>query len=141
MKLKPRPDEARRGTWPGRGNARHPEATLRIYCPDGATLEELSVWVAEPRLHVAGLARKRALRVAIDQTVKLSAALDRQRQFELGFDSFRWSHSGKVHYRPEHLARDGKVFSWDSEVAKNDPPGFQPFCGCRAAAYLDPNEE
>lgn len=96
--------------------------------------------VAKEIAEATGLARKRALRVAIDQTVKLSAALDRQRQFELGFTSFVWNHSGKRHYRPEHLARDGKVFSWDSEVAKNDPPGFQPFCGCRAAAYLDPNE-
>lgn len=97
--------------------------------------------VAKEIADATGLARKRALRVAIDQTVKLSAALDRQRQFDLGFRAFVWNHSGKLHYRPIHKERDGKVFSWESEVAKNDPPGFQPFCGCRAAAYLDPNEE
>lgn len=75
-----------------------------------------------------GLGRARSLRIASDQTVKLSAALDRLRQEQLGFDSFVWRHSGKVHYRPEHLARDGQVFSWGSDVAKEDPPGYAPFC-------------
>lgn len=96
--------------------------------------------VAKEIAEATGLGRKRALRVAIDQSVKLSAALDRQRQFELGFDSFVWRHSGKRHFREDHKARDGKVFSWDSDVAKNDPPGYQPFCGCRARAHLSMEE-
>lgn len=87
-----------------------------------------------------GLGRARSLRIASDQTVKAAAALDRLRQEQLGFDRFVWKHSGKRHYRPEHLARDGKVFAWDSDVGRNDPPGFQPFCGCHARAYIDPNE-
>lgn len=97
--------------------------------------------VAKEIANATGLARKRALRVAIDQTVKLSAALDRQRQFELGFQKFTWYHSQKQHFRPEHKERDQKVFSWDSQVAKDDPPGYKPFCGCRAAGYLDMDEE
>lgn len=95
--------------------------------------------VAREIAKATGMARKRALRVAIDQSVKLSAALDKLRQEELGFDKFTWRHSQKQHYRPEHKARDGKVFSWDSDIGRNDPPGYQPFCGCRAAAYLDPS--
>lgn len=95
--------------------------------------------VARETAKATGLARDRARRIAIDQTVKLSAALDKLRQEELGFDSFTWHHSQKLHFRPEHKERDGKVFAWDSEVGRNDPPGYQPFCGCRAAAYLDPS--
>lgn len=87
-----------------------------------------------------GLGRKRANRIAADQTVKASAALDQLRMEQLGIDRFVWVHSGKRHYRPDHKARDGKVFAWDSDVARNDPPGRLPFCGCHARAYIDPNE-
>lgn len=87
-----------------------------------------------------GLGRARSLRISSDQTSKLSAALDRLRQEQLGFDSFIWRHSQKIHYRPEHLARDGQVFRWDSEVAKTDPPGYAPFCGCKALAHMDMDE-
>lgn len=96
--------------------------------------------VAKEIAEATGLARKRALRVSIDQTVKLSAALDRQRQFELGVTQFVWKHSGKLHYRPEHKERDGKVFDWNSDIGRNDPPGYQPFCGCRAQAHLEMDE-
>jgi SPP1 gp7 family putative phage head morphogenesis protein len=88
-----------------------------------------------------GLGRARSLRIASDQTVKLSASLDELRQRQLGFDSFIWRHSGKVHFRPEHKDRDGQAFSWDSEVAKNDPPGYAPFCGCKAIAHMSMDEE
>lgn len=87
-----------------------------------------------------GLGRKRALRIASDQTVKASAALDRLRQEQLGFTQFVWKHSGKLHFRPEHKARDGKVFAWEGAVGTNDPPGFQPFCGCHARAHLEMDE-
>lgn len=83
------------------------------------------------------LSRKRSLRIASDQTVKLAASLDRERQLQIGITEFEWMHSGKVHYRPEHLARNRKVFGWDSEVGRTDPPGYAPFCGCKAKAYLE----
>lgn len=82
------------------------------------------------------MGRERSLRIAIDQTQKLSSALDKERQLQLGMDSFIWRHSGKVHYRPEHKERDGKTFAWESEVARTDPPGFAPFCGCKAKGVL-----
>lgn len=83
-----------------------------------------------------GMARDRSLRIASDQTVKLSAKLDEERQKQMGMDSFRWMHSGKVHYRPEHKARNNKIFAWSSDVGKKDPPGFLPFCGCKAKGIL-----
>lgn len=88
-----------------------------------------------------GLGRARSVRIASDQTVKLSAALDRVRQEQLGFSHFQWQHSGKLHYRPEHKERDGKVFSWESDVALTDPPGQAPFCGCKARAHMEFDDE
>lgn len=93
--------------------------------------------VAREISEATGLARKRAMRIASDQANKLSASLDRERQLQVGIDKFRWKHSGKVHYRPEHLARNGDVFSWTSEVARTDPPGYAPFCGCKAEGVLE----
>lgn len=96
--------------------------------------------IAREIAEATGLGRKRSLRIAADQTVKAAAALDRVRQEQLGFDRFVWKHSGKRHYRPEHRERDGLVFEWDSAVGRGDPPGFLPYCGCHARAYLDPSE-
>lgn len=92
--------------------------------------------VAKQINEALGLGRARSLRIASDQLQKLSAALDQERQEQLGMTEFEWRHSGKKHYRPEHLARNGKTFSWNSEVAKNDPPGRAPFCGCKAKGIL-----
>lgn len=76
----------------------------------------------------AGMARKRARRVAADQTVKLASALDRERQRQAGLDHWKWKHSHKLHPRPEHVARDGKIYT--DETAPEDEPGELPFCGC-----------
>lgn len=84
--------------------------------------------VARELREITGMSRARSLRIASDQTVKLSAALDRERQVQIGITSFEWRHSGKLHYRPEHKARNGRIFSWSGDVARNDPPGFAPFC-------------
>lgn len=83
------------------------------------------------------LGRQRSLRIASDQLQKLSSSLDRQRHLQLGITSFTWVHSGKIHYRPEHKARNGKTFMWASEVGRNDPPGYQPFCGCKARPVVE----
>lgn len=97
--------------------------------------------VAKEINEALGLGRARSLRIASDQTVKLSAALDRLRHEQLSITQFIWVHSGKRHFRPEHKERDGKVFDWSSDVGRTDPPGFQPFCGCHARAYVDLDEE
>jgi SPP1 gp7 family putative phage head morphogenesis protein len=86
---------------------------------------------------VLGKSRDRARRIATDQTAKLGATLDQQRQEALGFTEFEWMHSMKLHYRPEHLARNGKVYSWRENDLNGDLPGVAPFCGCKAKAHLD----
>ncbi len=96
--------------------------------------------VARVIAEATGLGRKRSLRIASDQLNKLTGSLDQLRQEQLGFDSFVWRHSGKLHPRLDHLARDGNVYRWDSDVARNDPPGYLPFCGCRAMAHMELDE-
>lgn len=86
--------------------------------------------IAKQINEAVGLGRKRSLRIAIDQTVKLSGALDALRARQLNADGYIWQHSGKLHYRPVHKERDGEYFAFGSEVDKTDPPGFPPFCGC-----------
>lgn len=90
--------------------------------------------VAKEISEATGLARDRALRIASDQTVKLAAALDEERQREVGIDEFEWVHSRKVHFRPHHKARDGKIYKWETAASrlKGDLPGVAPFCGCKA---------
>jgi len=106
--------------------------------------------VAKDIREATGLARDRSLRIAADQNSKLSAALDRERQAEAGIDLFRWRHSGKKHPRTVHLHRNGNVYDrasgkqvnadgskMDGEtIQRGDFPGEQPYCGCRAQAYL-----
>jgi SPP1 gp7 family putative phage head morphogenesis protein len=88
-----------------------------------------------------GLGRARSLRIASDQTVKLSSALDALRGRQLGMDGYRWRHSGKRHFRPEHKARDGKYFAFGSDVDRDDPPGFAPFCGCHRVLTMEVDDE
>lgn len=99
-----------------------------------------------------GMARKRADRVAADQAVKLGAALDAQRQREAGLDIYKWRHSGKLHPRSWHKARDGKLYERDSgrevefvggekkysdeTIPTDDGVGQAPFCGCASQGVL-----
>lgn len=93
--------------------------------------------IAREISEAVGIERKRALRIASDQTVKLSAQLDTERMAQAGIVKFEWSHSGKVHFRPHHRARDGQVFALVGEIDPDDMPGVPPFCGCRKRAVLD----
>lgn len=100
--------------------------------------------VAKEIREAVGMARTRSIAVAADQSSKLSAALDTERMAEAGIDLFKWRHSGKVHYRDWHRARNGKVYELKSgkprdggeAIPRDDRPGMQPWCGCRAQAYL-----
>lgn len=80
------------------------------------------------------MGRARAGRIAADQNAKLSGALDLERQAEAGLEQYRWRHSGKLHPRAEHKARDQKLFMLNEPAG--DQPGYAPFCGCRAQAWI-----
>jgi SPP1 gp7 family putative phage head morphogenesis protein len=92
--------------------------------------------VAKEMSEAVDLSRKRALRVAADQSSKMAARLDQARQEQAGISTYTWRHSLKRHPRILHVERSGKVFEWDKPPA-DGPPGTQPYCGCRAQALLD----
>lgn len=96
--------------------------------------------VAKELNHALDLGRARSVRIASDQTVKLSSALDALRGRQLGMDGYYWVHSRKVHFRETHKARDGKFFAFGSEVDNDDPPGFAPFCGCGRRLAMEVDE-
>lgn len=95
-----------------------------------------------------GFARKRARRIAGDQTVKLASALDAERQRQAGMDVWRWNHSDKLHPRKVHVERDGNLYADDPAhrgklnngvmvlAPPEDRPGELPFCGCVRQAVL-----
>ena len=63
------------------------------------------------------LSKKRALRVAKDQTSKAVKALNRFRIEEAGFKSGTWEHlAGQLHPRLHHQARDKKVYRLDDPI-------------------------
>lgn len=80
------------------------------------------------------MSRRRARNVASDQLVKLSSQLNSERRREAGIDTWEWVSSHKLHFRPEHAARDGKRYA--DHDAPADLPGELPFCGCTEQAVL-----
>lgn len=100
--------------------------------------------VAKEIREATGMGRDRANRIASDQNSKLSSQLDRERQAEAGLTQFKWRHSGKVHPRSWHKARDGKVYFSRSgkpvdggeAIPADDRAGMAPWCGCREQAYI-----
>lgn len=96
--------------------------------------------VAREIRKVANVGAARANLIAADQLQKLTARLDQERQEQCGITKFRWLHSEKKYPRPEHVARNGKVYEWSKGVGKDDPPGRAIRCGCRAQPVLEVEE-
>lgn len=106
--------------------------------------------VARQMREAVGMERKRALRVASDQSSKLSSALNEERRRQAGIDSWEWVSSGKVHPREEHKARNGLLYSENPERQgeeyqgklvrkppdRSDWPGVPINCGCTERSVL-----
>lgn len=97
--------------------------------------------VAKGLRESVAMSRRRALNIASDQASKLSSELDTARMKQAGIEKWEWKHSGKLHPRSWHRARDGKVYSWDDAPAPDDMPGVPPYCGCRKLAVIDFDED
>lgn len=101
--------------------------------------------VAKEIANATGMARKRAKRIAADQTVKITASLNDERRRQAGTSTWEWVHSGKVHYRPEHKARNGKRYDDNAKAGERKPPadrpGQLPYCGCTSRAVVIIDEE
>lgn len=90
--------------------------------------------VAKELREAVGLSRKRAVRIAAHQSSNLTAELDTARMMESGVQEWIWRSSGKINYRPEHRARDGKIYTWEN--SPKDMPGVLWNCGCRKMAHI-----
>ncbi|WP_310533148.1 phage minor head protein [Novosphingobium sp.] len=98
---------------------------------------------ADIRAAVA-MGRRRSLGIASDQLTKMNSSLAAERRREAGLDTWEWVHSGKLHPREEHRARNGKRYSddpADNAPPPEDRPGELPFCGCTERAVLDLESE
>ena len=91
--------------------------------------------VAKEIREATGFARQRTIRIASDQLQKLTSALDGERMRQAGLDQYEWQHSGKVHPRLEHKARDGKVYTVGEP--QGDEPGYAPYCGCKRRPVIE----
>jgi hypothetical protein len=106
--------------------------------------------VAKEIREATGMGRTRAIGIAADQNSKLSAALDKERQAEAGIELVKWRHSGKLHPRQNHKAREGNLYQLRSgkivrgeggDLSPDQRAGVQPWCGCREQAYIALLEE
>lgn len=90
--------------------------------------------VAQQIREAVGMSRRRSLLIASDQTSKLAASLNEERRREVGIDTWQWVSSHKLHYRPAHLARDGKRYT--DANPPSEMPGQLIHCGCTSRAVL-----
>lgn len=65
----------------------------------------------------------RASLIAVDQTLKLAAAVSQARQTAAGVNSYRWSTSKDERVRPSHAALEGQIFDWDDPPVTDDRTG------------------
>lgn len=94
--------------------------------------------IAKEIREATGMARDRSIRIAGDQVVKIGARLNQARRVQAGIDQYKWRHSGKLHPRSWHKARDGIVYKNDDpRIPPDDRAGVPPFCGCTEQAVLE----
>jgi SPP1 gp7 family putative phage head morphogenesis protein len=89
-----------------------------------------------------GVTRRRAALISRDQNNKITSAIERARQDELGIEEAIWlhSHGGKVPRRT-HVAMDGKRYKvrqgmWDADEKKWIWPGQLISCRCRSRSVI-----
>lgn len=110
------------------------EEVLADALQKGSRHELVARRIAE-RLHVA---RSRAKVIARDQLQKYQAQVNEAQQRRAGIERYVWRHSGSGRNpRPEHLARDGRVFSW-SDPPADGHPGAAIQCRCTAEPVMPP---
>lgn len=81
-------------------------------------------------------ARRRAALIARDQLASLRADITRDRQTQLGVKCYKWRTAGDERVRPEHAAREGKIFKW-TDPPPDGHPGQPILCRCTAEPVLD----
>ena len=92
--------------------------------------------IAEEIRERSGVSKSRAELIARDQVNKFNGQLSEIRQTETGVRRYRWRTSLDERVRPEHEAREGKVFEWDDPPADGHP-GEAINCRCYAEPVLE----
>lgn len=91
-----------------------------------------------------GYTHRKAKNVALDQTRKTYNAINKGRMTAIGVKRFQWIHSGGgAEPRPDHVAMDGKIFSFDNppviepKTGERGIPGQAINCKCTMAPVFD----
>lgn len=110
----------------------------------GLSYTEISKQISER----TGITKRRATLIARDQVGSLNAQVTRQRNEELGVESYIWRTVGDERVRglkggrypnanPSHAARDGKEYTWkDGAGARDKHPGDGILCRCYATSVI-----
>lgn len=81
----------------------------------------------------AGVSKTRAVRIARNEVSSAAAFAMRESQQQAGSTHYIWRTASDKRVRPEHQARNGKVFAWDKPPSDGNPG--EPFlCRCVALA-------
>lgn len=102
----------------------------------GKTLKDTQAMIREQY----GITDRRAELIARDQIGKLNGQLTRMRQEAMGITQYTWRGILDARERPEHVAREGRVFSWD-KPPDDGHPGEPIRCRCSAEPVLPTWEE
>lgn len=102
----------------------------------GSTLKQLQAQIREE----FDITDRRAKLIARDQIGKLNGQLTELRQEQIGVTEYTWRGILDARERPEHVAREGKVFSW-AKPPDDGHPGEPIHCRCTAEPKLPSWEE
>jgi SPP1 gp7 family putative phage head morphogenesis protein len=83
-----------------------------------------------------GVSKRRAKRIARDQTSKLNSALTQKRSQVIGATEYIWRTAGDDRVRSTHKANNGQVFRWDDPPKKTGHPGHDIQCRCIAQPII-----
>ena len=88
-----------------------------------------------------GATKARARLLARDQTLKLNAQINQERQRSAGVTQYIWRTSNDERVRDRHADLDGQTFSWDdppevSDDGRREHPGGDYQCRCIAEPVI-----
>lgn len=122
------------------GDLERVQSVIASGLSEGMSYRELESTLAASQ----GFSAARAARVALDQSVKVSQAIQRENAKALGITEAIWVHvPGQYSSRPTHIAMNGKRFElsaglWDEDVGMMVVPGQLPYCRCSLRTVLPP---
>ncbi len=95
-----------------------------------------------------GQTERRATNIALDQTRKAYNGINRGRMTAIGVQKFMWHHSGGgAHPRPDHVAMDGNIYSFDDlpvvdeNTGERGIPGDAINCRCTMSPVFSWSED